>query len=71
MKLDVNMGLPVIGLLEKGMDFWIELYKASPEEMKREYAAEIMQRMIAWEKIVNRFVDRLLAGLDGSDDQAT
>lgn len=63
MKLDLSIGTPLLAIVEKSMDLWLELYRAAPEEKKAELAGHIIDRQLAWERIVDRFVDRLLDGL--------
>lgn len=61
-KFDVTFGTPILGIIEKSMDIWLELYKAAPPESKADLAKQIIQRSVVWEGFVNRILERILDG---------
>ena len=65
-KLDLSIGSPLLGIIEKSMDVWLEIFRAMPPEKRAEIASQAADNLIFWQRFFDRIGDRLL-NLPASD----
>jgi len=59
-KLDLSVGTPLLGIIEKSMDVWLEIFRAMPEQKRADIAAQAAENILFWQRFFDRIGDRLL-----------
>jgi hypothetical protein len=61
-KFDLSLGTPLLGIIEKSLDVWLEIFRAMPEPKREQIAAQAADNLLFWQKFFDRIGDRLLDG---------
>lgn len=67
-KFDLSVGSPVFTLLSAFIKLGeLILSKASPAKVQ-EYADELLDGWVRWQRVLNRWSEKILDALDGKDE---
>jgi len=58
-KIDLSVGAPLLGIIDKSMDVWLEIFRAMPEQKRADIAASAAENILFWQRFFDRIGDRL------------
>jgi len=58
-KIDLSLGTPALGIVDKSMDVWLAIFEALPQEKKAEIAIQAANNLLFIERFLDRLGDRL------------
>jgi len=58
-KIDLSVGTPLLGIIDKSMDVWLEIFTALPEDKKADIAIQAANNLLFFERFLDRLGDRL------------
>jgi hypothetical protein len=63
-RLDLSVGTPLLAIIEKSMDVWLEIFRAMPEAKREQIASQAADNLLFWQRFFDRIGDRMLDVVD-------